>query len=179
MNAGEAPMAADAGGDDDGDDDGDDAEGVGETEAGGVPGQQQPAAFGENGDGRKRRRRRGRRGRRGRREDGGAPPYQSEPQGSPLGHLPTPAEALDAPDWPATGGFDTRVGAPPPRSFEAPRREPKAEAPAMTAPLPPDEPKQERSGIASFFFGPKVEESESGADSKPQRKGWWQKKTDA
>ena len=178
MMADDVPMAADAGGDDDGDDEGDDADGVGEVE--GAPGQQQPAAFGENGDGRKRRRRRGRRGRRGRREDGGTP-YQSEPQSSPLGHLPTPAEALDAPDWPATGGFDTRVGAPPPpaRSFDAPRREHHVEAPTMTAPPPAEEPKQERSGIASFFFGPKADESESGSESKPQRKGWWQKKTDA
>ena len=177
MMAGEAPMAADAG-DDDGDDDGDDAEGAGEVE-GGEPGQQQPAAFGENGDGRKRRRRRGRRGRRGRREDGGTP-YQSEPQSSPLGHLPTPAEALDAPDWPATGGFDTRVGAPPPaRSFDAPRREQTVEAPAMASAPPTEEPKQERSGIASFLFGPKAEEGDSGSESKPQRKGWWQRKTDA
>jgi ribonuclease E len=182
--------AADAGSDADDDDDGD-AEGDanGNLEAG-----QQPAAVGENGEGLRRKRRRGRRGRRGRRPDeGGGVPYQGAQGGapaSPLGHLPTPAQALDAPDWPATGGFDTTPGAAP-RTYDAPRprREPAvapreavySDAPKADAPRA-EEPKAERSSIASFFgFGAnKPEEGdEGGSDSKPQRKGWWQRKPDA
>jgi ribonuclease E len=182
--------AADAGSDADDDDDGD-AEGDanGNLEAG-----QQPAAVGENGEGLRRKRRRGRRGRRGRRPDeGGGVPYQGGQAGapaSPLGHLPTPAQALDAPDWPATGGFDTTPGATP-RAYDAlrPRREPAvapreavySDAPKADAPRA-EEPKAERSSIASFFgFGAnKPEEGDDGgSDSKPQRKGWWQRKPDA
>lgn len=122
-------------------------------------------------------------------------PYQQgAPMVSPLGHLPTPAEALDAPDWPSTGGYDTRPGAPPPvpRSFDQPpppRREPKpeprepvmADAPKAEPPRA-EETKQERpSSIASFFgFGAKPEESEpEPSEPKVQRKGWWQRKPDA
>lgn len=125
-------------------------------------------------------------------------PYQGGPAPSPLGHLPTPAQALDAPDWPGTGGFDTTPGAVP-RSYDAarfdpppPRREPKveqretayADAPKPEAPRVVEEPKAERSSIASFFGfgGPKAEEpsEDTAADPKqPQRKGWWQRKPDA
>jgi hypothetical protein len=111
---------------------------------------------------------------------------------SPIGRLPTPAEALDAPDWPSTGGYDTTPGAAPPvpRSFEQqPRREHKPEPrehkpeprePAMAdapAAARADEPKQERSSIASFFgFGSKPEEpAPEPTEPRPQRKGWWRK----
>jgi ribonuclease E len=189
------PMVA-AGNDGDDGDDGD-ADGGADGEGSEESGQQQPAAFGENGEGPRRKRRRGRRGRRGRRpEEGGSVPYQGgAPAPSPLGHLPTPAEAFDAPDWPATGGFDTTPGATP-RSYDAPRfdqpppprREPapEREAAYSDAPKPEaprvEEPKTERSSIASFFgFGAnKPEETEeANAEPKPQRKGWWQRKPDA
>ena len=183
--ANEPPMAAEASTDDD-DGEADEGEGTDDADTPEFPGQQ-PAAFGENGDGRKRRRRRGRRGRRGRRpEEGSGAPHSDR---SPLGHLPTPAEALDAPDWPATGGFDTRRGEPPPvPSFHAPRRDthhetrepvmsetPKAEPPRA------EEPKPERQGLVAqlLSFATKSDESAGTAEPRPQRKGWWQKRTDA
>ena len=180
-------------------DDDEDGEAEGDAD-GNLEGGHAPAAAGENGaDGPRRKRRRGRRGRRGRRpEEGGSVPYQGGPAPSPLGHLPTPAQALDAPDWPGTGGFDTTPGAVP-RSYDAPRfdpppprREPKveqretayADAPKPEAPRVVEEPKAERSSIASFFGfgGPKAEEpsEDAAVDPKqPQRKGWWQRKPDA
>ncbi|MBP6012162.1 MAG: ribonuclease E/G [Alphaproteobacteria bacterium] len=168
------------GGADDDDADGDDApEG---NEAQGA--QQAPGNFGE-GEGQRRRRRRGRRGRRGRRPGEGGD-FQQGPQQnaavaapSPIGHLPTPAQAFEAPDWPSTGGYDTTPGARPPvprdidqPRYSAPKAEPSEDKPA--------EPRAERPGIASFFgFGAKPEENgatdESGAP-KPERKGWWQKR---
>jgi ribonuclease E len=179
------PVAAEAAGvDGDDGDEGDEGDADGNVAASASPG--------ENGEGQRRKRRRGRRGRRGRRQDeGGGVPYQGAPAASPLGHLPTPADALDAPDWPSTGGYDTTPGAPPPvpRSFEQPRREPRpeprepamADAPKADAPRG-EEPKQERSSIASFFgFGTKPEESNGEpepSEPRPQRKGWW-RKTDA
>jgi ribonuclease E len=187
------PMAAVEAGNDTDDDDGD-AEGDAE---GNVEGGLQPAA-GENGaDGPRRKRRRGRRGRRGRRpEEGGSVPYQGSQErapASPLGHLPTPAQAFDAPDWPASGGFDTTPGATPrtydaPRFDKPPRREPVAKPePAYSEASKPDapradEPKAERSSIASFFgFGAAKPEDndDNGGEPKPQRKGWWQRKPDA
>ncbi len=141
---------------------------------------QQPAAFGENGEGRKRRRR-GRRGRRGRRPDGdGSSGYGSTPQPqaapSPIGHLPTPADAFDAPDWPSTGGYETNRGERPPmpRNIEPPRH-------ATPEPVVPPEPKPaERTSIASLFgFGSKPEEppaANTPNEPKPERKGWWNKR---
>ncbi|MBL9098950.1 MAG: Rne/Rng family ribonuclease [Alphaproteobacteria bacterium] len=174
-------------------DDGDEGDGEGETEADGNVATE-PGPHGENGEGRKRRRRRGRRGRRGRRPDEGGGAYQAPQGGSPLGHLPTPAEALEAPDWPSTGGFDTQPGAPPPvpRSFER-FDEPKRPAPRIderpttfvqpAAPEMPrvEEPKPERTSIASFFgFGAKSEDSPpTPSEPRAQRKGWWQRKPDA
>jgi ribonuclease E len=163
-------------GEGDGDADGD-AEGADSEET--DSGNQQPAAFGESGEGQRRRRRRGRRGRRGRRpgEDGSHTLHQqhSEPRApSPIGHLPTPAEALDAPDWPATGGFDTRRG-----------ERPQADPPRVAPPLPPapepvaeSEAKADRPSIASFFgFGAKPEEQPPApSEPKPERKGWWNKR---
>jgi ribonuclease E len=173
------PMQAAEGSEEDGDDDVDGTEASGEDapEFG-----TQPPQFGENGEGPRRRRRRGRRGRRGRRNEDGTP-YQGTPQsGSPLGHLPTPAEALDAPDWPATGGYDTRPGAPPPappRSFEPPAPQQRREPEPVPEPPRLEEPRPERPSIASFFgFGSKSDDGAT-AEAKQQRKGWWQKKTDA
>ena len=103
---------------------------------------------------------------------------------SPLGSLPTPAEALDAPDWPA-GGFDTQPGERP--RVHVPRRSgdlTEAEAPTKPAPILDEQPvaeaKPERSSIAAFFgFGAKPPTTDSEpADSKPSRKGWWQKGAD-
>ncbi len=165
----------------DGDDEGDGDEGDG-PEGEGNDTQQQPASFGENGEGQRRRRRRGRRGRRGRREGGGSgyeQPQQSSgtPAPSPIGHLPTPAEALDAPDWPATGGFDTRRG-------ERPHHQERAAAPPPPPPKPapapePAEPKADRPSIASFFgFNSKPEEqSATPSEPRPERKGWWNKRS--
>ncbi|MFM9864540.1 MAG: ribonuclease E/G [Micropepsaceae bacterium] len=146
--------------------------------------QQQPAALGEQGEGegQRRRRRRGRRGRRGRRD--GASGYDQPQQQdagasqapSPIGHLPTPAEAFNAPDWPATGGFDTRRG-----------ERPQAHQERVVAPPPPKpetapepaEPKADRPSIASFFgFGSKSEETPAvPSEPQPERKGWWNKRS--
>jgi ribonuclease E len=143
-------------------------------------GQQRPAGFNENGEGGRRRRRRGRRGRRGRRPEGGAegnPGYAAQTTApSPIGHLPTPADALEAPDWPSTGGFDTSPGSRPPRprDIETP---PPAVQPQPVEPKPAERP----TTIASLFgFGPKAEEpppspTPSG-EPRPERKGWWQKR---
>ncbi len=178
MHAGEADDAGDG-----------EADGPAEVEGGQYPGGA-PNSFAEGSEGQRRRRRRGRRGRRGRRpgEDGFEP--QQGPSSSPIGRLPTPAEALDAPDWPSTGGYDTQPGQRPPvaREFEAPRRSSPAQTRgAETETLPPEarpEPKSERPSIASFFgFGAKPDENGGGGDGnepKPERKGgWWQKKTGA
>ncbi len=158
------------------DDEGDDADG---PEGDNEPGTQPAAASGEAGEGQRRRRRRGRRGRRGRRpEDGSGEfvPQQHSSAPSPIGHLPTPAEALNAPDWPATGGFDTRRGERP-APYEQPRSAPpppKAEPVAEVAP----EAKAERPSIASLFgFGAKPEEATPpNGEPKPERKGWWNKR---
>jgi ribonuclease E len=173
-------VVADAAADDD-DGESDEGEGAGEAEAPEFPGQQ-PAAFGENGDGRRRRRRRGRRGRRGRRpEEGSGAPLSEH---SPLGHLPTPADALDAPDWPATGGFDTRRGEPPPvPSFHTPRRETHDEPPRPAPKVEPpriEEPKPERQGLVAqlLSFATKSDDSAATSEPRPQRKGWWQKRSD-
>jgi len=143
----------------------------------------------QDGDGRRRRRRRGRRGRRGRKpEEGAAEAATPRPSGSPIGHLPTPAEAFDAPDWPGTGGFDTRLGEAPP----TPRAEPPAgrvasdtalalmpESPAGDQPKPDDRRVADRPSLASFFgFGGKSEEG-APTEERPQRKGWWQKRADS
>jgi ribonuclease E len=140
----------------------------------------QAGAPGENGEGR-RRRRRGRRGRRGRRpgENGSQAPQQhgsGYAAPSPIGHLPTPAEALDAPDWPATGGFDTRRGERPQNQPDAPRAN---VTPPKPEPAPEPEAKPERPSIASFFgFGSKPEEPASTpSEPQPERKGWWQKRS--
>jgi hypothetical protein len=96
---------------------------------------------------------------------------------SPLGSLPTPADALDAPDWPAGGGFDTLPGErphvhiPPPRAADVMEAEPPKPAPQREEAA---EPKQERSSIASFFgFTPKPAAEAEPTEAKPTRKGWW------
>ena len=170
--------------DDDGDGEADDAP---EQAVGGEYPAGPPSAFAEGAEGQRRRRRRGRRGRRGRRpgEEGAEPQQQIAP--SPIGRLPTPAEALDAPDWPATGGYDTSPGERPPVARElAPHhaRRPAQVQTLETNPEPSEarsEAKSERPSIASFFgFGAKADEA-GGSDSgeaKPERKGgWWQKKS--
>jgi ribonuclease E len=141
----------------------------------------------------RRRRRRGRRGRRGRRFGEGQPqqqgqqhhgPGRTESMRSPLGSLPTPAEALDAPDWPASGGFDTQPGERP-RSH-VPRRggdvmeadAPKVPAQSREEPAS-GESKPERSGLAAFFgFAAKPQAENDGSDQRPSRKGWWQRNAD-
>jgi hypothetical protein len=103
---------------------------------------------------------------------------------SPLGSLPTPAEALDAPDWPAGGGFDTQPGERP--RVHVARRGDVMEAEAQKKPTPPrEEPsteaKPERTGIAAFFgFSPKPTPAAEGetSDAKASRKGWWQRPVD-
>jgi ribonuclease E len=161
----------------DGGDDGSDAE-EGDGPEGNETDGQQPAALGENGEGPRRRRRRGRRGRRGRGDGSGeqAPGQQHGERRppSPIGYLPTPAEALNAPDWPSTGGFDTRPGERPPAA--PPPTVPKPE----TAPEAASEARAERPSIASFFgFGSKPDEQPSATPSEPKsdRKGWWQKRS--
>lgn len=133
----------------------------------------------EGADGLRRRRRRGRRGRRGRRLGEGQTPA---PNGSPIGNLPTPAEALDAPEWPSTGGFDTRPGVMPPAARRQESFEPYSGMRTAEVPIPVEveprlgEPKPERSSIASFFgFGTKPEEPKVDTDDLPKRRGWWQK----
>jgi len=102
---------------------------------------------------------------------------------SPLGSLPTPAEALDAPDWPASGGFDTQPGERP--RVHAPQRggevleaeAPKKQPPARREETAPVESKP--SGIAAFFgFATKPQNESDTAESKPSRKGWWQRPGD-
>ncbi len=151
-------------------------------------GEEQPGADGQQ----RRRRRRGRRGRRGRRfEDGQqqqpqAQPHQGPPgqMRSPLGSLPTPAEALDAPDWPASGGFDTQPGERPRQHVskrggdvmeaEGPPKPPQG----RDEPTPP-EAKPERTGIAAFFgFAAKPQNDGDATDAKSSRKGWWQRNAD-
>lgn len=141
-----------------------------------------PAATTETADGQRRRRRRGRRGRRGRKFDEGSP---QEHAASVIGHLPTPAEALDAPEWPRTGGFDTRPGKLPPAARRSESFEPysglasQPTAPAQESETRSSEPKQERSSIATFFgFGPKAEEPKPVEGNENPRKGWWQKRSE-
>ena len=184
---GEAPEMVASSNDDDGDDDADDAPA---TDGGAYPAGPRSATA-ENGDGEPRRRRRGRRGRRGRRpgEGGGEPQPAQQQQMSPIGRLPTPANALDAPDWPATGGYDTQPGERPPVSRDVPQRNPRRpdqtqnnQASATTDEAKP-ETKSDRPSIASLFgFGPKADSGASvdGNEPKAERKGgWWQKKTGA
>lgn len=102
-----------------------------------------------------------------------------------------------------TGGFDTQQGeAPPvPRDLGSSHFESVSVAPRRTKPAveergevmappreersseahAPEEPKQERSTFASFFgFGAKPDdEGATTSEPRPQRKGWWQRKTDA
>ena len=177
-------QSADAGDNDD-DDAEDSAEAAGQSQ--GQPrGDEQGRGDGEG----RRRRRRGRRGRRGRR-DGDQPQqgqhdHQHSQQGhhmrSPLGSLPTPADALDAPDWPAGGGFDTLPGERPhvhvpPRAADVMEAEPPK--PAQQRDEQTAEPKQERSSIAAFFgFTPKPAAESEPAETKPTRKGWWNRNAD-
>ncbi|MEQ1866158.1 MAG: Rne/Rng family ribonuclease [Micropepsaceae bacterium] len=185
------PYAADApemiaSGGTDGDDEGDDDEG--DDAAPAENGNAYPgAAQAATGDGQPRRRRRGRRGRRGRRPgEGGVEGQQTQqPQMSPIGRLPTPAEALDAPDWPETGGYDTQPGQRPPVVRELPRQQSarsdhKHEQPTASSDDAKAEVKADRPSIASFFgFSPKPDDGD-GAEPKTERKGgWWQKKTGA
>ena len=162
------------------DDDGD-AEGEAEGPEEEGEAASQPGAVGENGEAR-RRRRRGRRGRRGRRpgENGTHAPQQhgsGYTSPSPIGHLPTPAEALDAPDWPAPGGFDTHRGERPAPLPEAPRVN--VTPTPKPGPSPEPEAKPERPSIASFFgFGSKPDEPASApSEPQPERKGWWNKRS--
>ena len=112
-------------------------------------------------DEQRRRRRRGRRGRRGRRTDEGSGTNANE---GGIGNLPTPAEALDAPDWPATGGISTSPGMQPHASRRNESFEPYSGMRTSDVPVPvevatrvPDA-RQERASIASFFgFGAKAE----------------------
>jgi ribonuclease E len=150
----------------------------------------------EGGDGQRKRRRRGRRGRRGRRPD----ETQGEPSAVPsgIGHLPTPAEALDAMNWPADGGLDTIRGIAPEPVHE-PASAPLARPTSLPTPPSPQadsaiqrtpEPRPERPSIASFFgFGPRIEKHEAAPKpetSAPQedlaeatkKRGWWQKRAD-
>jgi ribonuclease E len=135
-------------------DEGDDEAGEPSDETGDQP---RPGETAEAGQ--RRRRRRGRRGRRGRRfEEGNGTPAVDVG----LGGLPTPAQALDAPDWPATGGFTTTPGQSPQRRSE--RSEPYSSMRTSDAPVPVEmaprapEARQERASIASFFgFGPKAD----------------------
>jgi ribonuclease E len=147
-------------GDEDGDDEGPDDQ---EQAAGGAP----LAEGAEGPDGQRRRRRRGRRGRRGRRfgENGNGAAADEPANG--IGNLPTPAEALDAPDWPAPGGFARTPGITPDQA--APRRpsEPYSSVRTTDAPIPDEiqarsqEPRAERSSIATFFgFGSKPEKTD-------------------
>jgi ribonuclease E len=182
----DAPEMAASGGtdsDDDGDDDeGDDAAPAenGSAYPGGAP-----VATGVRDDGQPRRRRRGRRGRRGRRPGEGGPEGQQtpQPQMSPIGRLPTPAEALDAPDWPETGGYDTQPGQRPPVARDLPRPprpEHRAEQLATSSDDAKVEAKSDRPSIASFFgFSPKPDDGDSGEPKTERKGGWWQKKTGA
>jgi len=104
---------------------------------------------------------------------------------SPLGSLPTPADALDAPDWPAGGGFDTLPGerphvrVPPPRTAELMEAQPPKPAPQLREESVAVEAKPERSGLAAFFgFTPKPQPETEPQDAKPSRKGWWQRPAD-
>ena len=177
---------------DDGQDSSGEAEddGEGPNESGYDPGDTQGAGA-EGGDGQRRRRRRGRRGRRGKRF--------GEAQGGPLaevggiGHLPTPAEALDAINWPAGGGLERIEGpapAPVPRDLPATTLVVEDRSPPEEVVVRAAETRPERSSIASFFgFGAKPEKSEpppraevaapepEGPDA-PKKRGWWQKRAD-
>jgi ribonuclease E len=146
-----------------GDQDGDD-EGPEDQEN--TAGNGAPLADGAEGpDGQRRRRRRGRRGRRGRRfgENGTG----AEETSVGIGNLPTPAEALDAPDWPAPGGFARTPGAAPDQPTPRRSSEPYSSVRTTEAPIPDEvqgrsqEPRAERSSIATFFgFGAKPEKQE-------------------
>ncbi len=185
--AAEAPdMVSSSGNDDDGGDD-EDSDDAALAETGGAYPAGAQAATGER-DGQPRRRRRGRRGRRGRRpgEEAGDGQQTQQPQMSPIGRLPTPAEALDAPDWPATGGYDTQPGQRPPAVREMARHNPRSDhTPANQASAPSDDTKSEtksdRPSIASFFgFSSKGDDDGDSNEPKAERKGgWWQKKTGA
>ena len=164
----------------------DEAEGFGEAGANGAD-----ANGGEPGDGQRRRRRRGRRGRRGRRFGEGEGEASAAPSG--IAHLPTPAEALEAVDWPADGGHERLHGAAPepiaPRASE-PKSQPAAVAvPEEVTPRAADA-REGRSSIASFFgFGAKPEKAEPAPKPEPaaaqpevsdgpKKRGWWQTRAD-
>ena len=141
-------------GEDEGPDDQENAAGTGAPQADGTEGP----------DGQRRRRRRGRRGRRGRRfgENGNGAATDEPAIG--IGNLPTPAEALDAPDWPAPGGFVRTPGPAPEQPMPRRSSEPYSSVRTSDAPVPDEvqaraqEPRAERSSIATFFgFGAKPE----------------------
>lgn len=115
---------------------------------------------------------------------------------SGIGHLPTPAEALDAMNWPADGGLETvRGAAPAPLQESTPvaRPTPPPFVPSHQTDTPIQriaEPRPERPSIASFFgFGPKVEKQDATPRTEPvppqeevtdapKKRGWWQKRAD-
>jgi hypothetical protein len=115
---------------------------------------------------------------------------------SGIAHLPTPAEAFEAVDWPADGGQERLHGAAPEPTVRRP-----VDVAVPTAPIePPAAPEEiaprggdarpERSSIASFFgFGAKPDRSEPAprpepappapeASDGPKKRGWWQKRAD-
>jgi ribonuclease E len=168
----------------------DDGEGFAEGGEAGVEGN---GHGGEASDGQRRRRRRGRRGRRGRRFEGQG---EAVAPASGIAHLPTPAEAFEAVDWPADGGQERLHGAAPEPTVRRP-----VDVAAPAAPIePPSVPEEiaprggdarpERSSIASFFgFGAKPDRSEPAprpepappapeASDGPKKRGWWQKRAD-
>ena len=169
----------------------DDGEGFAE---GGQPGVEGNGHGGEAGDGQRRRRRRGRRGRRGRRFGEGQ--GEAVAPASGIAHLPTPAEAFEAVDWPADGGQERLHGAAPEPIVRRPV-DVAVPAAAIEPPAVPEEiaprgtdTRPERSSIASFFgFGAKPERSEPAprpepapqapeASDGPKKRGWWQKRAD-
>lgn len=110
-----------------------------------------------------------------------------------IGHLPTPAEALDAINWPSEGGLE-RVDGPAPapvmRDLPATTLVVEDRSPPEEVVVRGAETRQERSSIASFFgFGAKPEKSEPPpraevappepeAPDAPKKRGWWQKRAD-
>jgi hypothetical protein len=110
-----------------------------------------------------------------------------------IGHLPTPAEALDAINWPSEGGLERIEGPAPatvPRDLPAATLVVEDRSPPEEVVVRGAETRQERSSIASFFgFGAKPEKSEPPpraevappapeATDAPKKRGWWQKRAD-
>lgn len=166
-------------------------EGEGLSEPGFEPGEAQGAGA-EGGEGQRRRRRRGRRGRRGKRF--GEVQGEPMPEASGIGHLPTPAQALDAINWPADGGLERLEGPAPapsvPRDLPSTPVVIEDRSPPQEVVARGSETRTERSSIASFFgFGPKTDKSEPQPivdvappepddPSAPKKRGWWQKRAD-